>query len=218
MPVNGKIDAGLNDAGIDLDKLDKQATKALKALQKERKALDKAQQVREGTGAFPSAAVPVGRGAPEDISKKSRKLNEIIDERVKVSFDEEFTKKSGGLKEANNILSLAKNPKAFAINLLKSIPFIGGIVPIAEFAQALITEIEKIDRFFKKFIPIIDDRINQLRPVEQQAHIRAGDTQLILTTQAGGTEPREAYNTFNEFNKNRIELETDFAVRDTSGV
>lgn len=218
MPANGSIDAGLNDAGVDLDKLDKQATKALKALQKERKALDKAQQIREGTGAFRGADVPIGKGAPADIGKKTKTLNERIDERSEILFREEFADQAGGFRGTKNLFAFAKNPKAFAVGLLKSIPFIGGVVAAADFAQAIIAEIEKIDRFFKKFIPIIDNRINQLRPVEQQANIRAGDTQLILTTEAGGTEPRESYNTFNEFNKNRIQIESEFAVRDTSGV
>ena len=113
---------------------------------------------------------------------------------------------------------MGKNPVAFATNVLKSIPFIGGVIAFADFAKIIIDEVVKLDAFFKAFVDKIDDRVNQLRDKVQEANIRAGNTQLITTTAAGGTEPRESYNTFTEFNDNQMRLEVDFAVRDTSGV
>jgi len=56
------------------------------------------------------------------------------------------------------------------------------------------------------------------RSKEQQALIQAGLQQLIITTAAGSAEPRDAYNTFTEFNTNQSRIEADFQVRNTSGV
>jgi len=89
--------------------------------------------------------------------------------------------KLGGVKGADTVFSIGKNPKAFAIGVLKSIPFLGGIVEAGEFAQALIVELERIDRFFKKFIDIIDDRVNQLRDKIEVANIRAGNIQFTTS-------------------------------------
>ena len=219
MPVEETLDADLGTTTTNLDQLDKMSAKAVKQLEKQRKALDAVGKQQEiGGGIFKGPDIPTGRGAPLDIAKNSKKLKEIIDERIKEQFKESLADQAGGVKGADTIFSIGKNPKAFAIGVLKSIPFLGGIVAGSEFAEALVVELEKIDRFFKKFIDIIDNRVNQLRDKVEIAHIRAGDIQEIYTTQAGGTEPRESYNTFNEFNKNRVKLEADFAVRDKSGI
>lgn len=219
MPVEETLDADLGSTTNNLDKLDRMSAKAIKQLEKQRKALDAVQrQQEEGGGIFKGPDIPTGKGAPLDIAKNTKKLKEIIDERVKEQFKESLADQAGGSRGAETIFSIGKNPKAFAIGVLKSIPFLGGIVESSEFAQALVVELERIDRFFKKFIDIIDDRVNQLRDKVQVAGIRAGDIQLIFTTRVGETEPRESYNTFNQFNENRIKFESDFAIRDKSGV
>ncbi len=226
MPVNKNLDVGLNDAGIDLDELDKAARKAYKALEKKRRETAKANkeiQRLEGRGGIfgggDKAPVPIGGKAPTDISKSGKTFDQILDEKVNVSFREAFADQAGGFRGARNIFSMAKNPKAFVGNVARSIPFIGGLVAAAEFAQAIVSELKKIDNFLKKFIiKRIDDRNNQLRERIESAHISAGNIQEILTTEAGGTSPRESYNTFNLFNENRTKLEADYAVRDKSGI
>jgi len=246
MPVDESLNIGLNDAEVNLDELDRKSTKAIRELEKQQKALAKAKsELSRKGGAFTSGAekqkidrqkqtfqgfkpeeeagvMPLVGGSPGSpiTAKKSFKedIEDEINKKVKVGFREAFADQAGGMRGANMLFAFGKNPKGFAMGLLRTIPFIGGIVAATEFAQAIIAEIEKTDRFFKAFIPIIDNRINQLRKVEQQANIRAGNIQLIATTRAGGTEPRESYNTFNEFNQNRVKLESNFEVRDTSGV
>ena len=124
----------------------------------------------------------------------------------------------GGKASKETLLKFGKNPRAVALGLIQSLPFIGGIVAAADFAQALITELDRIDSFFKVFIPDITDLHNQLRAREETAFVQVGDQQLILTVRSGSTSPRTAYNTYNIFNKNRVQLESDFAIRDNSGV
>lgn len=210
MPVDESSDINIAGNIKTLDDLDKAAQKAIKSLEKETKHVDNAKKELGKKDTLTSGDKTTGIFKDDTPSKKA--------EKGKVSFREELADQAGGTRGANFLFSMGKNPIGTTIGLLRSIPFLGGIVAFAEFGQAVFSELEKLDRFFKKFIPIIDNRINQLRKVVEQAHIRAGDTQLILTTEAGGTSPREAYNTFNEFNTNRTILENDFAVRDTSGV
>lgn len=116
------------------------------------------------------------------------------------------------------LLKFAQNPKAVVGGIIRAIPFLGGIVAVADFSKAVIDEIERIDAFFKKFIPDITNLHNQLRAREESAFINVGNQQLILSVRAGQTSPRLAYNTYNEFNKNRLKFESDTAIRDNSGV
>ena len=124
----------------------------------------------------------------------------------------------GGEADIATIQKFGKNPRAFAIGLLRTIPFLGGIVAISDFTQAMLQEMQRVDSFFKVFIPDIENLHNQLRDREEIANIQAGNQQLILSVRAGATSPRTAYNTFNQFNKNRVKLENEFTIRDNSGV
>jgi hypothetical protein len=134
------------------------------------------------------------------------------------SFSQLLNESLGGTTSKETLLKFAKNPRAVALGLVRSLPFIGGIVGIQEFSQAILSEIERVDTFFKVFIPDITNLHNQLRDREEIANIQAGNQQLILNVRAGATSPRTAYNTFNQFNKNRARLENEFTIRDNSGV
>jgi len=170
--------------------------------------------------------IPLRGGSPGAPVKRKNSLNEIIDQRFNDNFDKKIndgvisalSDEFGGFDKLSNVVGFAKNPINAVTGLLRAIPFIGGVIAFADFAKIIIEQVAKIDAFFKAFVDRIDDRVNQLRPKEQQASIRAGDIQIITTTAAGGTDPRESYNTFNEFNNNQAKLESDFAVRDTSGI
>ena len=245
MPVEDftNIDLGIDEKTF--DQLDKSAARATKELEKRNKQIEKAQKnLKKKGGAFSSAEekkkkekkqtrelfkpkeeegiVPLTGGAiGAPITGKgtfTEELKKELDKKIKVGFREAFADQAGGIRGANMLFAFGKNPKGFATGLLRTIPFIGGIVAATEFGQAIIAELEKLDRFFKKFIDIIDDRINQLRNKIEVANIRAGNTQQIFTTRDGGTEPRESYNTFNQFNEDRLKFESDFAIRSKSGV
>lgn len=121
-----------------------------------------------------------------------------------------------GKQTFKNLLNIGSNPAGFfTSSIVKFIPFIGAALAVTGIFLAIITA---IDNFQKEFVDRVDDRINVFRSKEDQARIQAGLTQLIITTSAGSAEPRDAYNTFNEFNTNQQRIETDFQIRDTSGV
>ena len=116
----------------------------------------------------------------------------------------------------NNLLSFGTNPLGFLQGSISTlIPFIGAALAIS---GPIFQLIKRFDDLQKQFVNNIDGRINLFRDKQTQAEIQAGITQLIITSEAGSAEPRDAYNTFEEFNNNQSRIETDFRIRDTSGV
>lgn len=121
-----------------------------------------------------------------------------------------------GKETFKNLLNIGSNPAGFfQSSIVKFIPFIGTALAATGIILAIVTA---IDNFQKEFVDRVDDRINVFRSKEDQARIQAGLQQLIITTAAGSAEPRDAYNTFSEFNTNQQRIENDFQIRDTSGV
>jgi len=125
-------------------------------------------------------------------------------------------KKIFGVETFKNIFKIGSNPTSFfQTSLVKFIPFIGTALAATGIFLKIITD---IDNFQKEFVDRVDGRISLSRTKEQQALVQAGLQQLIITTEAGSAEPRDAYNTFNEFNTNQQRIETDFQIKNTSGV
>ena len=143
--------------------------------------------------------------------------------RKQLEFDSISSKQSNNLKDRlfkgakfSNILKMAQNPTGFiGTTLFRMIPVMGAVIAATKIFADLA---KKVDDFQKKFVDSVDDRIDLFRTKQQQALIQAGLAQEIFTTTAGGTEPRDAYNTFEQFNNNQAAIERDFALRNTSGV
>lgn len=177
-----------------------------------------------------TASVPTGGRAPEGIAKKDFKktppnpdagLHIYGEDGEPGTLEKIITKSLGGPARAQQALSMLKNPIALA-------KFLGPVaVPI--FAAFLVIELTKrltnelvrkgsvFDRTFKN---VIFNRFEALRTREQQQRILVGfgeTAQLITTTMAGTTNPRDAYNTYTIFNEDQAELEENFAIRNDSG-
>ncbi len=132
------------------------------------------------------------------------------------SQKEEGLRKIFGRKTFSNLISFGANPLGFGTGIVtKLIPFIGTALLVT---GVIADFIKKVDDFQKEFVDNVDGRINLFRSKEQQALVQAGLQQIIITTEAGSAEPRDAYNTFAEFNTNQSKIESDFKIRDTSGV
>ena len=129
---------------------------------------------------------------------------------------EEGLRKIFGRDVFDNLLNFGRNPFSFTQGLVtRLIPFIG----TALFVTGVIADfIKEVDDFRKEFVDNVDARIDIFRSKEDQARIQAGLQQLIITTSAGSAEPRDAYNTFREFNENQQRIETDFQIRNTGGL
>lgn len=132
------------------------------------------------------------------------------------SQKDEGLRKIFGRKTFSNLIGFGGNPGSFITGqVVKLIPLIGTALLVTGVIAAFV---RKVDNFQKEFVNNVDGRINLFRSREQQAQIQSGLTQVIITTESGGAEPRDAYNTFSEFNTNQARIETDFKIRDTGGV
>lgn len=242
MPVEDIADIDLGTDEKTFDELDRAAANAIKTLEKRNKELNKSitnaskaereqkrLDEREGIfatnqGVFPSSGAPkdIAKLSKEDqkIQKRLKKLEAKIkkDEVKQLGDKETILDKILGKTQANNLMSMARNPKNFMFGIMKALPILGGILAAKEIAEFIVDEIAKIDRFFKAFIDVVDNRIDAFRSLQEQADVQAGLTQRILTTASGSTEPRYSYNTFEQFNTNQAELEEKFQMTNNSGV
>lgn len=169
--------------------------------------------------------VPNGKGAPVDIKRDIKKLDEIIDSKTKQATDKLKSEIFGdeiGFETVTNLIAFGKNPTAFMSKTMKSfksvfIPLIA-VFAAAEITRQILDEVKKIDIYLKKFFDRVNERLDTFNTLDEQASIRAGLTQRIVTTASGSKEPRYSYNTFDEFNNNRVEHEANFQLNNNSGV
>lgn len=175
-----------------------------------------------------TANVPQGAGSPSDIAKKSFKpptpmfKNPYATATGEPGMIEQIMGKAlGGPANAAKALNMLKNPMAL-VKFLGPVaaPIFAGLIAV-EIAKKVINELVRkgsvYDRTFKN---VIDSRNEALRTRENQQRILVGfgDTaQLITTTSAGTTSPRDSYNTYEQFNHNQAALEEKFAIRNDSG-
>ena len=125
---------------------------------------------------------------------------------------QDFSKGSIG----KNIVKFGLNPTGMIGGLLKTgIPGLGAAIAAT---AIIITILKKFDDLEKRFTDDIRTRLNQERDNEQTARIQAGLAQEITSFGPGITDPRDVYNSYDEFNTNQKRIETDYAIRTTSGV
>ena len=240
MPFDDFINLSDDLTSSDLDKIDRQAVRAEKALDRVQKKLRRkgaifakgqegdilpsAKAKRETPNVSSSAPVSFAPGLSKEDKKIEKKFDRL-QEKVRKDIVKQLSKKDGGIIQnafgnvgADNIFSIAKNPTGFITGLAQGLPFLGGVFALKQVADFVIKEIQKLDSFFKQFVDRVDTRQNQFRDIRQQAEIAAGIRQRITTTVAGSVDARDAYNTYQIFNENQSELESDFTIRNTSGV
>ena len=151
----------------------------------------------------------------EDSGKRAPVPGQTVDTLSKTS-KEDSLRKTFGRSTFSNIVSVGSNPLGFVQGqVTKLIPFIGTALLVTGVIAAFV---KKINDFQAEFVDNVDDRINKFRAKEETARIQAGLTQLIITTSVGSAEPRDAYNTFSEFNENQQRVENDFQITNTQGV
>lgn len=125
-----------------------------------------------------------------------------------------------GTGKAGQAINFLKSPVSAIQGILTGpLPILGGILAAAQMVKFMASELTKkggiFDRFFKD---AADTLSNALRDKQVTADIKSGlSVQLILTTASGSQSPRDAYNTFEQFENNKEQFESDFAIRRTDG-
>ena len=118
----------------------------------------------------------------------------------------------------DNLLAFGQNPIGFmsgiiGSNVARLIPI---FAPIVAGATVIFAIFKRIDDFEKRFIESEENR-DIFLSAQNEALIAAGQQQLIITTEFGLTNPRDAYNTFEEFNSNQAQLQDDYSLNNTTG-
>ena len=244
MPVDETLNSASESQETDFSKLDKQAAQAAKSLKQQQEELKKSIKLGEKAerdqkkkdsrgGIFHTKSneetLPSGK-APKDLAQLSKE-DEKIEKRLKKLMEKtekdkiaqfghkkSFLEDTLGKNTAKNIFNMGKNPVGFLTGIAKAIPFLGGVFAAKEIADFIIDEVVKLDAFLKKFVDEAERRTDLVRSRMEQATISAGISQKIITTSSGSAEPRESYNTFQTFNENQSELESNFALTNNSGV
>lgn len=122
----------------------------------------------------------------------------------------------GGKSSLKNVVQMGLNPQSFFGGVLsKGIPGFGAAIAATAIIVAIL---KKFDNLEKKFTDQINTKLRVDRNNESTARIQAGLDQEITSVGPGIYDPRDTYNTFNEFNTNRARIETDYAIRNTLGV
>jgi len=172
-----------------------------------------------------TAQVPQGGQAPFDkdsFKKKPEMFRNPYPVQEEAGLLEKIIGRAlGSPQQAQQAFSMLKSP-AKLIKFIGPVagPLFAGLIAV-ELTKKIVRELTRkgsiYDRTFKN---VIDNRNEALRTREQQQRILVGfgDTsQLITTNVSGSTNPRDAYNTYTEFNRNQAELEEKFAIRNDSG-
>jgi hypothetical protein len=171
-----------------------------------------------------TAKVPQGGQAPIDKKSFYAKTKETDD-----GLNEEsvFARILGGPTKARQALNFLQNPASGVIEAINKIGgsgagiAIGGGMALAQIALWVTKELVKKGGLFDRtFRNIIDDRAQVVftRQQQQRYLVGFGDTaQLITTTVAGTTSPRDTFNTYTEKNKESQEHENRWAIRNDEG-
>jgi len=175
-----------------------------------------------------TAQVPQGGQAPIDkktfFQKKAKNPDaglHIYGEGDPGKIEGLLNKALGGPANASKALGMLKNPVALAKFLGPvAAPIIAAFVAV-DVAKRIINDmVRKGSIFDRTFKNVVHNRFEALRTREQQQRILVGfgDTaQLITTTTAGTTNPRDSFNTYNIINDEDKDIEEMFAIRNDSG-
>jgi len=151
-------------------------------------------------------------GKKPTTAKQKKRGKKLIEEETKKS-DKKTKKKITDLEkdqkktntqifEEFSAVQKSVNPAAILGQMKTAVPVLAPLF----IATGLFTDaILKSDQIAKRFVDSADNRINLFVSLQEEALVANSLQQVIYTTTAGGTSPRDAYNSFNVFDRNVIE-------------
>lgn len=135
-----------------------------------------------------------GKQLTDKEKEKEQKETKKQLDKLKESKD----KKTDELETVEEFLDGKGGTNFFLSKFKSSLPIIGPILAVSSF---FVNELLKLDALAKKFLDIADTRINVFVDRQEQARLDTHLEQIIYTTKAGTTAPRDSYNSFNNYDR-----------------
>ncbi len=150
-------------------------------------------------------------GGQQNQHVKSYNAMNKINEGKKGTLLEMLEKDLGASKGAQ-ALGYLRNPQAAVFNILgnfaKISPLIAAVLALPQIIELISTLLfSKGGPFDRTFRNTVNTLNNQFRNREQQQSIRSGFTQVVFTTNAGDTSPRDAYNSYEQKETNTADFQ-----------
>jgi len=152
----------------------------------------------------------------------------LLGDADKTKLETLMEKSLGGPAKAREAMQFLVNPSGAIKSLLTktggpaAIAAVISAVVLAALIKELVRKGSVYDRTFKN---LVDNRTEILRVRQQQQQILVGfdehsplGSQLITTTVAGTTEPRDSFNTYEVINRDSAIIEDMFSIRSNDGI
>lgn len=160
----------------------------------------------------------------QDQKKKNKKLKQLTDKEIekeeketakqldKLKETEPKGKETDTLDTVEEFLGGKGGSKFFLSQFTSKLPIIGPILAVSSFFT---NQLLKLDALAKKFLDIADTRLSIFVDRQEQARLDTHLDQIIYTTKAGTSAPRDSYNSFNAYDR---VLKEEGKDRDASSV
>lgn len=157
--------------------------------------------------------------------KKKKKKSKQLDDKEKDKEKKETDKQLDKLKETEpkdketdtldtveGFLDGKGGSNFFLSQFKSSLPIIGPILAVSSF---FVNQLLKLDALAKKFLDIATTRFSVFVDRQEQARLDSHLDQIIYTTKAGTSAPRDSYNSFNAYDR---VLKVEGRDRDASSI
>jgi hypothetical protein len=139
------------------------------------------------------------KNAKKLTDKEKEKEQKNTDKRLdKLKEIKSKDKETDTLDTVEEFLDGKAGANFFLSKFKSSLPIIGPILAVSSF---FINELLKLDVLTKKFLDIADTRISVFVNRQEQARLDTHLDQIIYTTKAGTSAPRDSYNSFNSYDR-----------------
>ncbi len=153
-----------------------------------------------------------GKQKGKQLTDKQKEKEEKATQKQLDKLEKTEKKETDTLDTIEEFLGGKGGSKFFLNQFKSSLPIIGPILAVSSF---FINELLKLDALAKKFLDIADTRINAFVDRQEQARLDTHLDQIIYTTKAGTSAPRDSYNSFNNYDR---VLKTEGRDRDASSI
>ena len=139
-----------------------------------------------------------GKQKGKQLTDKQKEKEEKATQKQLDKLEKTEKKETDTLDTIEEFLDGKSGANFFLSKFKSSLPVIGPILAVSSF---FVNELLKLDSLAKKFLDIADTRINAFVDRQEQARLDTHLDQIIYTTKAGTSAPRDSYNSFNNYDR-----------------